>query len=791
MYIDAILDRKKDIVKIIERINGKRIYKDVKPVHEFYASDSKGMYEAVTGDKCTKYTFNSDKEMRNALKNMPSHVKIFESDINKVFKTLSKEYPKLEVPDPHVTFFDIEVDYDESKGYSQPKDALNRVTMISFYHNWNNHLGAFVLKPEKTASYEAMEQKTAEDIVSQFDNVKLFDTEEEMLKAFLDEIDDTDILSGWNSEFFDIPYLINRTINKLGKSYIRRYCLWDKEPIMEMKEIYDKPCQTYQLSGRIHLDYLELYKKHSYSVLPSYKLDYIGEIEVNENKVSYEGTLHMLYHEDFYKFIEYGLKDTLLLHKIDDKKEFINLANQLAHQNTVLFPTTMGSVALIDNAIVNMAHSIGQVIFNKTKHEPKERKAAGAWVADPQKGLQEFIGLVDLNSLYPSCIRSLNMSTETIVAQIRSDKTDAELDNRVEEQRRKSNSKSFEPDWAEAWHGFFGTTEFNLIKNKDSEEILTVDFESGETAQGTGKDFAELLFTEDSNYIISANGTIFRKDRQGIIPRILTTWYEERQLMQRAAIDFKHATEEGISREDLDSELNGFTREQYMKHVCPEFELIQLETGLYVAKDMKLAKVQASYWKMMQQIRKILLNSLYGALLNEGSRFYDPRLGQSVTLTGRCITQHMACKVNEILAGEYNHVGGVAVYGDSVTGDTKINVKVDSVETTMTIEEIYNFTQDEIFEGSEKSYKKPNIEVITYDPNTSDAYYDGIHYVMKHNNKGSKFSIKSEEGHEIKTTSDHGIMVEVDSELMECSPEQIQKYINEGRDVFLITYEKD
>lgn len=784
MYVDIFHDRKADKLKVAERVNGKRVEKELNPIYELYKQDNNGRYVSLTGERCSKVTCKNSREFNLNKKLLKTRkIKTFESDVNIVFKSIAHYYNDLRFPELHKFFFDIETDFDEVNGYASAQDPWLPITMISYYCGWNGDHGAYVVKPNETPTYPEMSDQEADEIIEKFDNVIRCETEVELLEKFVDKLFDADVLSGWNSEAFDIPFIINR-VKRVAPHLFSKFCLWNLYPKEKEIEVFEKKVQTYDLIGRIHLDYQQLFKKHNGQELPSYKLDYVGELVCNENKVSYQGTLHQLYHEDFELFIEYGLKDSLLLKKIDDVKDYINLANIIAHQNTVLIPTTMGSVALIDTAIINETHNMGKIVFDKAHHESPDRKAAGAWVADPHVGLQEFIGLIDLNSLYPSAIRSLNLSTETIVGQVRLDYTNKLLDERVEEQRRKSRSRNFKPDWTEAWHGFFGTTEFNYIKNSDDEHKLTVDFEDGTTTVCTGKEFKEKILNPANPYVISANGTIFRRDIKGVIPQILERWYFERQLWQRAKDHFTALHETGVSPEDFSEVLHGISGYDWiMQHDPLEMEIID---GLYWAKDKTVAKTKSAYWDIQQYVRKILLNSTYGALLNEGSRFYDPRLGQSVTLTGRCITQHMACKINELLVGKYVHEDGSAVYGDSVTGDTVIDLMdEDGTKFQQTIKELFEHSST-AFSGSEKHYATTKNKVLTYDQATNKAVYDDVQLVMKHKNEGERYQI-SVNGKSVTTTSDHGIMIEVDGNMTEASPSEIESLINQGKEVYLVT----
>ncbi len=669
-YIDAFHDRRLDKIQVADRINGKRILRTLTPTYEFFVSDvNRGNIPSVTGKMTTKYTFNSGKDMREAKKLM-GDVEFFESDVNVLFKTLSQHYADAEAPTLHTAFFDIETDFCQERGYAPVDDPFNRITAVSMYLNWippENALIMLVLKPK------SMDQNLAEQIVGRFDDkegtVILCEDEHQMLNMFFDLIEDADVLTGWNSEFYDIPYMVNRVERIMSEADTARFCLWNQKPNAKKVENYGKEITSYNLIGRIHLDYLELYKKHAGQVEQSYSLDFIGGKVTGEHKVAYEGNLDKLYNEEFESFIDYGLQDSKLLYLIDKKKDYINLHNRLAHQEFVTIPSTMGSVALLEQAVINEIHSWGEVVFDRREH-PHSDGAAGAWVQDPVKGLHDAIGLIDLNSLYPSVLRALKMSTESIIGQVRQTYTDAFIADRIHEQKISSKSKNFQPNYTDAWHPLFASIEHTKVHEGTDDEII-LDMEDGSSTTMTAKELHDVIFHEDSNIVISANGTLYDRTKRGVIPSILERWYTERQLMQRAVMDCKQLaggseieSENGFTTEELEVVLNGFTRRSWLAENEPKMTLVERD-GKWFAEDAKYAKARASYWKMMQQIRKILLNSLYGALLNKHCRFYDKRLGQSVTLTGRSVTKHMASQINKVFTGEYKEVGGVIVYGDT------------------------------------------------------------------------------------------------------------------------------
>ncbi|AUS03045.1 hypothetical protein NVP2275O_464 [Vibrio phage 2.275.O._10N.286.54.E11] len=672
MYIDAMFDRKKDCIRVAERINGKRLLRDIRPVYEFYAEDPQGTITSVTGKAVTHHRFSSNKDMKLAAASFKSQgLDVFESDVNVLNKTLAYEYKNEPAPNPNIAFFDIETDFDKIRGYAPVDNPFNKITAVSLYLDWKSELLMLALKPQ------AMSQAEAESIVGGFDShegtVILCPDEKHMLNLFFQLIEDADILSGWNSEFYDIPYMVNRTEMVMSKADTTRFCLWGQTPKPKTVEKFGTESPTYDLVGRIHMDYLALYRKHTYQELPSYKLDAIGEREVGENKVEYERTLDHLYNFEFGKFLEYGLQDSKLLKLLNDKLDYISLHNQMAHDESVCISTTMGSVALIDTAIINEIHTWGEVVFDKMIKPEPEHGAAGAWVADPVKGVHDYIGCIDLNSLYPSVLRSLKMSTESIIGQVRHIFTDEHLKSAIDKQRLefKGRPENFKPSWTEAWHGLFACIEHTKIMNQTDDDMI-IDLEDGTTLEMTASEIYDFIFSEGSNIVISANGTLYDNTKRGAIPSILTRWYQERQLMQRAVMDFtrlsgfsENEDERGMTDDQISVVLNGFNSKQWIEHNVPELTLEKRDDNKWYATDGKLAKVKAAFYKQQQQIRKILLNSLYGALLNKGSRFFDQRLGQSVTLTGRSITKHMACKINEEMTGNFDYVGGPIVYGDT------------------------------------------------------------------------------------------------------------------------------
>lgn len=509
-YVDALHDRDGDKIFVVERtLEGKRAYREYPANYVFYYSDPKGKYRSIYGDPVSRFSTRKRAEFEKE-KRIHSGKKLFESDINAVFRCLSDNYLGAEPPKLHTCFFDIEVDFDPEKGFSPTTDPFNAVTAISMYLDWLDQLITLCIAPKH------MSVETANEVASEFENCLLFQSEIEMFKTFFQLIEDADVMSGWNSEGYDIPYMVNRVTRIMSKDDTRNFCLLDQLPKARTYERFGKEEQTYDLIGRIHMDYLQLYKKYNYESRHSYKLDFIGEMEVGENKTQYEGTLDQLYNKDFKKFLEYNRQDTMLLVKIHNKLKFLDLANALAHENTVLLPTVMGSVAMIEQAIFNEAHERGLVVPDKSRKDNNdEQQAAGAYVATPKRGMHEYVGAVDINSLYPSVIRALNMAPETIVGQVRQSLTNnymREKGLRLASEKKRHKEGDDAVTGSILWEGLFGALEYAAIMNQERGTMLTVDFEDGRSAEMSAAEIWKLIFDSHKPWMLSANGTIFTYD---------------------------------------------------------------------------------------------------------------------------------------------------------------------------------------------------------------------------------------------------------------------------------------
>lgn len=600
MFVDAYHNKKTEVIHVVERIDGQRILKEYPARYVLYYPDSKGKFTDISGNRVSRIMVSNlaafDKERR-----IHSNKKLCESDYRPLNRCLEEQYGGQEAPKLQVAFFDIEVAYDKVKGFADPSDPFNNITAITTYLGWLDRNITLVLKPDE------MTDRHATDIVAKFEDTILCTDEKQMLEMWLDLIEDADVLSGWNSEGYDIPYTTNRITRVLGRELTRRMCLWDQFPKRREFEKYGRALETYDPVGRVHLDYLELYRKYNYHEMHTYRLDAIGEYEIGEKKIHYEGTLDQLYNNDFEKFIAYNRQDVILLKKLDDKLKFIELTNLISHANTVGIRATLGAVAVTDQAVINEAHQLNMVVPDRPrKSDGEDNAAAGAYVAVPKAGMHEWIGSMDINSLYPSLIRALNMSPETIVGQVRQTRTNEGI------REFKEAGKGV----ADFWDGKFACLEYESVMSREIGTTEIVDWSDGTSTEMSSAEVYDFVFHGGRPLMISGNGTIFKYDSKGVIPGLLERWYSERKELQAKA------------------------------------------KAAYGTSDFE-------FWDKRQLVKKINLNSAYGALLNAGSRFFDQRLGQSTTLCGRLVARHMASAVNDCLTGVTDHMGDAIIYGDT------------------------------------------------------------------------------------------------------------------------------
>lgn len=589
-YISAL--RKGEEVWVWERTEeGRRVVRYPAPYY-FFLEDERGPYTSIFGDKLERHEFETYEEFQQARSQARMQgVRIFESDLSPELKLLSQKYYNVPAPKLHVTFLDIEVDYNKEIGFSSVDNPYAPINSIAMYNQWENRMVLYAIPPDdQTWTEEKLHAEMQKDEPFPDDievEVYLCKNETDLLLHILGEIEESDVLCGWNSDFFDVPYIAKRLERStLGNKAFKRLS-FDGAPAPRYRDVekFKKKNITIDLYGRISCDYLALFKKYEMAERPSYKLENISdEILPELPKLEYEGSLHDLYRKDFPWFCRYNLRDTEVLKGFEEKLGYVALANEMYHLSTGLWKHVGGTLKLAELAINNYCNHELNLQFPDTKEPDISGSIAGAFVLLPQVGLHERIGSIDINSLYPSAIRSINVSPEKIIGQ---------FDAKVKASQEVA---------------------------KGSMVSLSVEYEDGSEEVHTADEWRDIC--RERKWSVSGYGTIFNQDAKGIIPAILENWYA--------------------------------TRKQYQAKMRAE-------------KDPTLK----GYYNRLQYVYKIKLNSLYGALTNAYFRYYDLRMGESTTGTGRMILLHQCAKVNEVLDGEYSQPDRIVIEKDPNTGKDK------------------------------------------------------------------------------------------------------------------------
>lgn len=607
-----------DIVTIWERINGERVSKQHAAPWYLYAEDSQGEHTTLFGNTVSRHDFKSRDDMYAAMfKFRVNNQSVFESDIKPEYKLISEIFDSSDVPDLNVTYLDIEVDYDMEIGFSSVENPYAPINAIALKHSWKTKPIVLAVPPPNWKKDEWDELLDSD--LHRLADIRLFNNERELLLELLTEIRDSDGLAGWNSSMFDIPYIGKRLL-ALGKAYFRRLSFDEANPPRwNTVEVFGKEQQTLELYGRLNIDYMQLFKKFEMANRMSYKLEAISnEVLPELPKLSYDGTLATLYKDDFNHFLRYNIRDTECLVGFEEKLGYIALANTMYHDSGGLFKDVLGTIRLAELSLVNYCHEVLNVIAPDVPEVKDDGggKADGAYVLKPKAGMHEWIGSIDINSLYPSAIRSINISPETLIGQ------------------------------------FASTVDsFDAIAANEDRNISLIMNDTGEAIVHKATDWSKIF--KQNNWSVSGYGTVFTQDKQGIIPSILEMWYATRN-------KFKGTME---SAKDQRKALLA----NYESNPIPESDHIRSGFNMTETDAVEYDRLsqEISFYDRMQYCYKIKLNSLYGALLNKYFRFYDPRMGQSTTGTGRAILKYMCSKTNELLCGEFDDKGESVVYGDT------------------------------------------------------------------------------------------------------------------------------
>ena len=388
-------------------------------------------------------------------------------------------------------FFDIETEMLDSLTEEGIRSAPKMVTSIAWYDKQADQWGILILDTKNQLKHTKAKNKEIIPVQHESD----------LLYKWIEKLEEIqpDILIGYNSDYFDIPYLYYRTCNVLGKEFADRM-----SPIKKVTSnltrrnntVRGKNFQEIDLKGISSLDYMRMHKKYSWADEPSWKLDAIGEKYAGMNKIEYEGSLDRLFEEDINKFIQYNFVDVEILVKLDENLEYLSLTKNLAHKGKHRYHEIYANTVTQDGAISAYLLSKGIVPPNKDPHITYKDSYAGGYLFCPKAGVYNYVFDEDLTSLYPCIIISLNIGKETLMGYI--------IDNDDRNNR----------------------LGLNDLKEMDSKKSLIIKNHKNKRAEITvGK---LIKYIEDNKWAISANGTMYSTDRQSVLSTILAKWFDER-----------------------------------------------------------------------------------------------------------------------------------------------------------------------------------------------------------------------------------------------------------------------
>jgi DNA polymerase elongation subunit (family B) len=471
MYQNIFLERQRNLIHLWDDTIGYRTF----PYKKYaYIKDPNGHYTSMYGDKLTKiYKWEKD-----------DSEELFESDVPETTRVLVDLYEDDTPSKGHIVLtFDIEVEM--HSGLPNIEKAENEITSIASHDDATKEYHVFVVDKKGKVKGKSF-QKDGRDV-----HVHIFNSERELLMKYLTYVESINatIWTGWNIDFFDVPYLYNRIKNVCGEKQANRLSCIGKT--------YWSPYRNrYSIAGVSIMDYIGLYKRYNFGLESSYTLNHIAMKELGRGKVEYEGSLDDLFEDDLEKFIEYNITDVELVVSMDAKLQFIELSRAICHSGFTPYEDYIFSSKYLEGACLAYLKKKGLVAPNKPKNhkdklaeqaEAGEEKFIGAYVKEPIVGKYDWIYDLDLTSLYPSIIMTLNISPETKVGKV----------------------ENWNPD---SW-----------VKGEDGQYVI-----NGKTKQFTynRQELTELI--KDNELGIAANGVLYTQKKPGLIADILDTWFKQR-----------------------------------------------------------------------------------------------------------------------------------------------------------------------------------------------------------------------------------------------------------------------
>lgn len=477
---------------------GRRVKKEVAYKPRLYVKRPQGDAVSLFGDSLERIDFDSISDAREFQDNYRDVSGFHLFGFNDWKYTYIHDLFPNDVPyapsEIQTGVLDIEVD--TVGGYPKMETANKMITAITLHVRGKYHVWAM----------GEVNRDQPEDVVWH-----LFDNEKSMLMDFINFWSspdcDIDILTGWNVEGFDLPYMYRRLEAVLGTTFAKKLSPWGIVRERTFKGKFGKEVESYDIIGLTVLDYLNLYQKFTYVQQPTYKLDHIGYVELGENKVDYraEGyeSLADLYTRNHKLYIDYNIKDVGLVLRLDQKLGFISQACAIAYMAHVNIDDALTSVLLWDVICYNYLSNQGIVVPMKrsnTKNEP----IVGAYVKEVVPGRYDWVTSVDLTSLYPHLIMGYNISPETYVRKVQIGDGYITGDDQ----------------------SIFSYVS-HIVNGNAAEEIKS--------------------FSEDGTYAVAGNGALFKKDRKGFLSVLMERMFEDRKAAKKKMLAAASRVQEALA----------------------------------------------------------------------------------------------------------------------------------------------------------------------------------------------------------------------------------------------------
>ena len=455
--------------------NGKRYsHRDEFFPSVFVKTKKESKYRTLTGEVVEEIKPGSVRDCRDFYKKY-DEVEGFDIYGNDryIYQYISEKYPENEIKFDisQVKLLTLDIEVSSERGFPDVESASEEILAITIQDYTTKKITTWGVKPffnkQKNVTYYHCP------------------TEQELLSHFIHfwMADVPDVVTGWNIQLYDIPYICKRLNRVLGEKMMKRFSHWGLVTENEVV-IKGRKQTTFDVGGLTQLDYLDLYKKFTYKAQESYRLDYIAEVELGQKKLDHSefDTFKDFYTKGWQKFIEYNIVDVELVDRLEDKMKLIELALTMAYDAKVNYIDVFYQVRMWDNIIYNYLKKRDIVIPPRIRAD-KNEKYAGAYVKEPIPGKYDWVVSFDLNSLYPHLMMQYNISPETLVEERH---PTVSVDKILEEQ---------------------------------------------------------LSFEMYKNYAVCANGAMYRKDVRGFLPELMEKMYGERKVFKKKMLDAKQQYE--------------------------------------------------------------------------------------------------------------------------------------------------------------------------------------------------------------------------------------------------------